>query len=173
MLKQTGKQIQTIHVALTCSEGLKSGCAISLSFSGLMKLQEQVLVKSSHNLHAERWHWDLLSSTVDQLILIRSVIALYHARVLPECLHMLKEDLVGDRCGVEMGTGTGGEGGQEGTKIVLKVCPLTNVLKGLLTLSIQYMYLNTGRHKQHRHRLCTHLIILVIKRTGETYIPVP
>ena len=123
MLKQTGKQIQTIHAALTCSEGLKSVCAISLSFSGLMKLQEQVLVKSSHNLHAERWHWDLLSSTVDQLILVRSVIALYHARVLPECLHMLKEDLVGDRCGVEMGTGTGGEGGQEGTKIVLKVCP--------------------------------------------------
>lgn len=61
---------------------------------------------------------------------------------------MLKEDLVGDRCGVEMGTGTGGEGGQEGTKIVLKVCPLSDVLKGLPTLSIQYMYLNTGRHKQ-------------------------
>ena len=33
-----------IHAKLTCSEGLKSGCAISFSFSVLMKLEEQILV---------------------------------------------------------------------------------------------------------------------------------
>lgn len=61
-----------------------------------------------------------------------------------------------------MGTGTDGEGGQEGTKIVLKVCPLTDAPKGLRTLQYntytltqaQTVYTFDHNHNQEDRRTC-------------------